>query len=143
MGTQNRSEKLLAAHTRALDVNSKTSEGCKLQVPCHAPSPGTQSLLAPQEQVLPRTGIPYHLVSYSTWERKFRGRRVPLRAFFWWENHQGWWLGQVKAWDRCVHGQYFERFHHDPGPSQVMLAEELYTTDVDDVPGLVPTISCT
>ena len=28
----------------------------------------------------------YHLVSYSTWERKFRGQRVPLRAFFWWEN---------------------------------------------------------
>ena len=41
----------------------------------------------------------YHLliVSYSTWEMKFRGRRVPLRAFFWWKNHQGWWLGQVKA----------------------------------------------
>ena len=28
-----------------------------------------------------------HLVSYSTWERKFRGRRVPLQAFFWWKNH--------------------------------------------------------
>ena len=24
----------------------------------------------------------YHLVSYRTWERKFSGRRVPLRAFF-------------------------------------------------------------
>ena len=28
----------------------------------------------------------YHLVSYSTWERKFKGQRVPLRAFFWWKN---------------------------------------------------------
>ena len=26
------------------------------------------------------------------------------------------------------------RFHDDPGPSQVMLAEEFYTTDVDGVP---------
>ena len=77
----------------------------------------------------------YHLVSYSTWERKFRGRRVPLRAFFWWKNHQGWWLGQVKAWDRDVYDQYFVRFHDDPGPSQVMLAEEFYATDVDGVPG--------
>ena len=55
---------LLAARTRVLDVNSKTSEGCKLQVPCHAQSPGTQSLLAPQEQVLPRTGIPSSVIQY-------------------------------------------------------------------------------
>ena len=26
------------------------------------------------------------------------------------------------------------RFHDDPGPSQVMLAEEFYVTDVDGVP---------
>ena len=77
----------------------------------------------------------YHLVSYSTWEKKFRGRRVPLQAFFWWKNHQGWWVGQVKAWDRDVYDQYFVRFHDDPEPSQVMLAEEFYTTDVDGVPG--------
>ena len=64
MGTRNQSEKLLAAHTLVLDVNSETSEGCKLQVPCHAQSPGTQSLLAPQEQVLPRTGIPYSVIQY-------------------------------------------------------------------------------
>ena len=76
-----------------------------------------------------------HRVSYSTWEAKFRGRRVPLRVFFWWKNHQGWWLEQVKAWDRDVYDQYFVRFHDDPGPSQVMLAEEFYATDVDGVPG--------
>ena len=77
----------------------------------------------------------YHLVSYSTWEKKFRRRRVPLRAFFWWKTHQGWWLGQVKAWDRDIYDQYFVRFHDDPGLSQVMLVEEFYTTDVDGVPG--------
>ena len=60
---------------------------------------------------------------------------MPLRAFFMWKNHQGWWLGQVKAWDRDVYDQHFVRFHDDPGPSQVMLAEEVYTTDVDGVPG--------
>ena len=42
----------------------KTSDGCKLQVPCHAQRPGTQSLLAPQEQVLPRTGIPSSVIQY-------------------------------------------------------------------------------
>ena len=41
----------------------------------------------------------------------------------------------MKAWDRDVYDQYFVRFHDDPGPSQVMLAEEFYTTDVDGVPG--------
>ena len=41
----------------------------------------------------------------------------------------------LKAWDRDVHDQYFVRFHDDPGPSQVMLAEEFYATDVDGVPG--------
>ena len=41
----------------------------------------------------------------------------------------------MKAWDRDVYDQYFVRFHDDPGPSQVMLAEVFYTTDVDDVPG--------
>ena len=40
-----------------------------------------------------------------------------------------------KAWDKDVHDQYFVRFHDDPGLSQVMLAEEFYTTDVDGVPG--------
>ena len=64
VGTRNRSEKRLAAHSRVLDVNSKTNEGCKLQVPCHAQSPGTQSLLAPPEQVLPRTGIPSSAIQY-------------------------------------------------------------------------------
>ena len=52
--------------------------------------------------------------------------------------HGGPWrrrFGQVKAWDRDVYDQYFVRFHDDPGPSQVMLAEEFYTTDVDGVPG--------
>ena len=78
----------------------------------------------------------YHLVSYSTWERKFSGRRVPLRRYFWWKNHQGWCLGEVKASDRNAYDQYFGRFHDDSGPSQViMLAEEFYTTDVDGVPG--------
>ena len=42
----------------------KTSEGCKLQVLCHAQSPGTQSLLTPQEQVLPKIGIPYSVIQY-------------------------------------------------------------------------------
>ena len=51
----------LATHFRVLDVNSKTSEGCKLQVPRHAQSSGTQSLLTPQEQVLPRTGVIQYL----------------------------------------------------------------------------------
>ena len=41
----------------------------------------------------------------------------------------------MKAWDRDVYDQYFVRFHDNPGPSQVMLAEEFYTTDVDGVPG--------
>ena len=77
----------------------------------------------------------YYLLSYSTWERKFSGRRVPLRAYFRGKNHQGWWFEQVKAWDRNVDERYFVRFHDDPGPSQVMLAEEFYTTDVDGVPG--------
>ena len=36
-----------------------------------------------------------------------------------------------KAWDKDVHDQYFVRFHDDPRPSQVMLEEEFYTTDVD------------
>ena len=77
----------------------------------------------------------YHPESYITWERKFRGRRVPLRAFFWWKNHQGWWLGLVKAWDKDVYDQYFMRFNDEPGSSQVMLAEKFYTTAVDGVPG--------
>ena len=42
----------------------KTSEGCKLQVLCHAQSPGTQSLLTPQEQVLPKIGIPSSVIQY-------------------------------------------------------------------------------
>ena len=71
----------------------------------------------------------YDLVSYSTRKRKFRGRRVPPRACFWWKHHQGWWLGQVKPWNRDVYDQYFVRFHDDPEPSQVMLAEAFYTTD--------------
>ena len=117
----------------------KTSRGtfssnrCPLQLPCHAQSPGTQSLLAPPEQVLPRTGMPSSVIQYLGFE--IQRRRVPLRAFFWWKNHQGWWLGQVKAWDRDVCDQYFVRFHDDPGPSQIMLAEEFYATDVDGVPG--------
>ena len=41
----------------------------------------------------------------------------------------------MKAWDRDVNDQFCVRFHGDPGPSQVMLAEEFYTTDVDGVPG--------
>ena len=57
MRTRDRCEKLLEAHRRVLDANSKTSEGRKLQVPCHAQSTSTQILLAPQEQVLPRIGI--------------------------------------------------------------------------------------
>ena len=36
----------------------------------------------------------------------------------------------MKAWDRDVYDQHFVRFHDDPGPSQVMLAKEFYTTDV-------------
>ena len=44
-------------------------------------------------------------------------------------------VNALKAWDRDVHDQYFVRFHDDPGPSQVMLAEEFYATDVDGVPG--------
>ena len=39
----------------------------------------------------------------------------------------------MKAWNRNAYDQYFVRFHDDPGPSQVMLVEELYTTDVDGV----------
>ena len=39
-------------------------------------------------------------------------------------------VNALKAYD-----QYFVRFHDDPGPSQVMLAEEFYATDVDGVPG--------
>ena len=49
---------------RLLDVNSKTSEGRKLQVPCHARNPSIQSLLAPQEQVPTRTGIPSSVIQY-------------------------------------------------------------------------------
>ena len=41
----------------------------------------------------------------------------------------------MKAWDRDVYDQHFVRFHDDPGPSQVVLAEEFYATDVDGVPG--------
>ena len=42
----------------------------------------------------------------------------------------------MKAWDRDVYDQhFFVRFHDDSGPSQVMLAEEFYTTDVNGVPG--------
>ena len=134
MGTRNRSEKLLAAHTRVLDVNSKISEGCKLQVPCHAQSPGTQSLLAPQEQVLPRTGIPSSVIQYLG--KEIQRAASTASSLLLVENHQGWWLGQVKAWDRDVYyDQYFVRFHDDPGPSQVLLAKEFYTTDVDGVPG--------
>ena len=44
-------------------------------------------------------------------------------------------VNALKAWDRDVHDQYFVRFHDDPGPSQVMLAEGFYATDVDGVPG--------
>ena len=44
-------------------------------------------------------------------------------------------VNALKAWDRDAHVQYFVRFHEDPGLSQVMLAEEFYTTDVDGVPG--------
>ena len=44
-------------------------------------------------------------------------------------------VNALKAWDRDAHEQYFVRFHEDPGLSQVMLAEEFYTTDVDGVPG--------
>ena len=44
-------------------------------------------------------------------------------------------VNALKAWDRDVHDRYFVRFHDDPGPSQVMLAEEFYATDVDGVPG--------
>ena len=44
-------------------------------------------------------------------------------------------VNALKAWDRDAHDQYFVRFHDDPGPSQVMLAEEFYATDVDGVPG--------
>ena len=44
-------------------------------------------------------------------------------------------VNALKAWDRDAHDQYFVRFQDDPGPSQVMLAEEFYPTDVDGVPG--------
>ena len=44
-------------------------------------------------------------------------------------------VNALKEWDRDVHDQYFVRFYDDPGPSQVMLAEEFYATDVDGVPG--------
>ena len=44
-------------------------------------------------------------------------------------------VNALKAWDRDAHDQYFVRFQDDPGPSQVMLAEEFYATDVDGVPG--------
>ena len=44
-------------------------------------------------------------------------------------------VNALKAWDRNAHDQYFVRFQDDPGPSQVMLAEEFYATDVDGVPG--------
>ena len=49
----------------------------------------------------------------------------------------------MKASDRDVYDQYFMRFHDDSGPSQVMLAEEFYTTDVDGVPGSWCLLSCT
>ena len=125
MGTRNRSEKLLAAHSRVLDVNSKTSEGCKLQVPCHAQSPGTQSLLAPQEQVLPRIGIPSSVIQYLG--KEIQRAASTASSLFWWKNHQGWWLGQVKAWDRDVYDQYFVRStlltlraYQDPGAYNLM-----------------------
>ena len=41
----------------------------------------------------------------------------------------------MEAWDRDIYDQYFARFHNDPGPSQVMLEEEFYTTDVNGIPG--------
>ena len=41
----------------------------------------------------------------------------------------------MKAWDRDVYDHYFVRFHDDTGPSQVVLVEEFYTTDVGDVSG--------
>ena len=41
----------------------------------------------------------------------------------------------MKAWDRDVYDQYFMRFHDDPGPSQVTLAEAFCTTDVDVASG--------
>ena len=44
-------------------------------------------------------------------------------------------VNALKAWDRDTHDQYFVRFHDNPGPSKVMLAEEFYATDVDGVPG--------
>ena len=44
-------------------------------------------------------------------------------------------VNALKTWDRNAHEQYFVRFHDDPGPSKVMLAEEFYATDVDGEPG--------
>ena len=36
----------------------------------------------------------------------------------------------MKAWDRDVYYQYFVRFQDDPGPLQIMLAEEFYATEL-------------
>ena len=77
MGTRDRSEKRLVAHPRVLDVNSKTSEGRKLQVPFHAQSPSTQSLLAPQGQVLPKTEIPSSVIKYLGKEIQWAASTTP------------------------------------------------------------------
>ena len=114
VGTRDRSEKHVAVHPLVLDVNSKISEGRKLQISCHAQSSSAQIPLAPQNIKRAASLAPSFLLV---------------------ENRQGWWLGQVKAWDRDVNDQYFVRFHDDLGPSQVTLAKEFYNTDVDGVPG--------
>ena len=43
--------------------------------------------------------------------------------------------GEGMGLHRDVYGRYFVRFHDNPEPSQVMLAEEFSTSDADCVPG--------
>ena len=109
----------LSSITWELEIDLKTSRGTFSNIGCQLQVKGVDSKYRAMRRAQAHRAYwrhknkyyleqgPSSVIDYSTWERKFRGRRVPLRALFWGENHQGWWVGQVKAWDRDVYYQYF------------------------------------
>ena len=73
----------------------------------------------------------YELVPTKQWDDKFRAKDKPppKGAYLWYKGSDHlWWLGQIHSIDVLEADTYIVRFLDDPGPVQLKLRPDSYTT---------------
>ena len=73
----------------------------------------------------------YELVPTKQWDDKFRAKdqSLPKGAYLWYKvSDYLWWLGQIHSINVLEADTYIVRFLDDPGPVQLKLRPDSYTT---------------